>query len=103
MRTGPLRNKVQILRWVESGKDDRGKSVGNWIQVWDCWAKIVHQGGQERHQDQQNQATRQWTVTVRNRPVLVTDRVQWGELLLDIGSVGEDERTRETVLICEEA
>lgn len=102
MRAGELRHRVTIQQATTS-RDEFGAEVQTWADVATVWAKVETTAGDETIDAARASASLTHTITIRNRTgLLPTQRVLWGERVLEIGSVVADNVGREMTLVCSE-
>jgi len=104
MRAGKLRHRV-IIEQVTSTDDGYGGRSDAWATFATVWASVKPLRGHEYFQAQQMQAKVTHKVKIRYlQGVTHKMRVKYGSRILNIVSViNPDEKSRELVLMCEEA
>ncbi|NJC33864.1 SPP1 family predicted phage head-tail adaptor [Sphingomonas jejuensis] len=101
---GDYRHRVTIERQGETPNGRGGRTV-SWAPIARAatvWAQVLALTGDEALRNLAVAARQSWRVTIRWRDdVLPTDRLVWGEQLLDIKALAPTPDRRELVLICE--
>jgi len=103
MQAGRLTEYISLQR-ATATQDSYGAESKSWSTYADCWARIETMTAAARLVEKQLLIDATHRVTIRwTLDVLVTDRVSWGDRLLDIVSaIDTDQRHESLVLECRE-
>ncbi len=104
MRAGRLRNRVTILRRIDSNDPSGGHSQA-WEEVGSMWAGIEYLGGREYFEAGAAKGEVDVRIVARSGPeIRVSDRIQYRKRLFDVQSVPLDAtgRGREVRVMCKE-
>lgn len=103
MRVGAMRERVEIQRRTLA-QDDYGGPVESWLTLRTRFAAVESVAGSEPRRAEQPQAQITHRVTLRrDTDVTPADRIRWGERVLNITSILQENRWKDhTVIECRE-
>jgi SPP1 family predicted phage head-tail adaptor len=101
MKAGELRHRVQIQR-RDVSYDSRGHEQETWVPVASVSAKVEELSGRELDRARQLTPEATFTVTLRKVAINSSDRLLFGERLLQIGSVITDTVNTMRTCLCVE-
>lgn len=103
MRSGELRDKVKILE-KRTTRNDYGEEITEYYPLITLAAKVIEKGGRESEKLSQLHAENDVSFIVRYRQnIHAKMRLQWAGREFDIEHVGQQDNTREAlVLTCKE-
>jgi len=102
MRAGELRQRISI-QYKSVTQNSYNEEVITWPTLATLWAKVETTSGAEVIDLDAATATLTHKITVRYlMSIMPTMRVVWNDRILSIVAVQEDNRRRETVLMCGE-
>jgi head-tail adaptor len=98
---GLLRQRVDVLE-PKGGADAAGQPLDKWQAVAKrVPCEVIYTGGSESTRNRQVTPTSTHTVRMRYRAVTPLNRLLWGDVLLEIESVGDPTGLRrELIAVC---
>jgi len=103
MNIGSLRNRVEVLKFVES-KDSFGAATGEWIPFKSVWADIQTKTGKEQMTDRQVKAEINADIVTRyTSDITSKNRIKHNDSVYEIlAAINEDMKCVTLKLICKE-
>jgi len=102
MRAGKLKHRITIQR-ATVARSGRGVATETWAELITVWAFVRHLQGRELFAAQQEHAEVTIKISIRYRAgIRASDRVVFGNKILDIKSIIPDPEGQGIVLYCAE-
>jgi len=94
---GELCHRVTLQRKAtEEDRNALNEDLREWVDVQTVWAKVEELDGREFWQGEQSRAEISHNVTIRYYPGVRNEwRLQWGERVLHIASIGNPDGVKE--------
>lgn len=101
MRAGWLRHRV-VVQTLTRTPDGGGGFTESWADTATVWARVEALDGREAFEAMQVASSLRYRVTLRDRALTPTQRLEWGTKILKIRSITPDERGSTLTVLCDE-